>query len=166
MTAAWRLAILFVGLGWAQSAHALCTLLCTCVVNTTTTSVVFSPHNPLAASNNDSTGNVQVQCSGTAGLLIPYTVAVSAGGGASINARSMASGASKLFYNIYTTNSRTTVLGDGSGGSAVLSGSITLSALGLAPAQNWPIYGRIPGGQTGVAPGVYSDTLVVTVTYQ
>ena len=164
MTTAWKLAILFVGLGCAQSAHALCTQFCTCVVSTT--SVVFSAHNPLAASNNDSTGNVQVQCSGTAGLLIPYTVEVSAGGGASISARSMSSGASKLFYNIYTTNSRTIVLGDGSGGSERLSGSITLSAAGLALAQNWPIYGRIPGGQTGVAPGAYSDTLVVTVSYQ
>ena len=164
MTAVWRLVIVLVGLGWAQSAHALCTLLCTCTVSTTP--VVFSAHNPLAAPNNDSSGSVLVQCGGTAGLLIPYTVAMGVGGGTSISARSMSSGTGRLFYNVYTTNSRTVVLGDGTGGSAVLNGSVTLDVLGTAPPQNWTIYGRIPGGQTGVAPGAYSDTLVVTVTYQ
>lgn len=164
MTAGWRLAVLLAGLGCGQSAHALCTLACTCVVSTT--SVVFSAHNPLAASNNDSTGNVRVQCGGLAGLFIPYTVAMGAGSGTSIAARSMASGAAKLFYNLYTTNSRAIVLGDGTGGSEVLSGSITLDLLGLAPPKDWTIYGRIPGNQTGVAPGAYADTLVVTVTYQ
>lgn len=164
MTAAWRFAVLFAALGCAQSVQALCTLVCSCSVSTTP--FAFSPHNPLTASNNDSTGNVSVQCSGTTGLLIPYTVGIGVGGGTSINARSMSSGASKLFYNLYTTNSRTTVLGDGTGGSAVLSGTVALSVLGSAPPQNWTIYGRIPGSQTDVAPGTYSDTLVVTVTYQ
>jgi len=164
MTAPWRIAALFVGLACAQSAHALCTLVCACVVSTT--SVAFSVYNPLTADNNDSTGNVRVQCGGTAGLLIPYTVGMDAGGGTSIGARSMSSGPSKLFYNLYTTDRHAIVLGDGTGGSAVLSGSITLDVLGAAPAQNLTIYGRIPGRQIGVAPGAYSDTLVVTVTYQ
>ena len=30
--------------------------------------------------------------------------------------------------------------------------------------RNYPVYGRIPGGQA-VPPGSYSDTLIVTLTY-
>jgi len=164
MIASWRLAAIFVGLGWVHSANASCTVACTCVVSTT--SVAFGVQNVLAASNIDGTGNVSVQCTGTAGSQISYTVAMSAGSSNLVSARSMSSGTSKLFYNLYTTSSYATVLGDGTGGSnSVLSSSITLDGLG-SKSQDSTIYGRIVAGQRGAVPGLYTDNLVVTVTYQ
>lgn len=40
-----------------------------------------------------------------------------------------------------------------------------LDLLGLAPPHDVTVYGRIPGAQGAVAPGAYTDTLVVTLTY-
>lgn len=158
-----RLAALLLGLCGCASAHALCTLVCSCTVSTT--SVVFGAHNPLLAANNDSTGNVRVTCGGVVGLLIPLTISIGAGTSGTMAGRQMANGANRLNYNVYTTSGRTTVWGDGSGATATVGGSITLNVLGSAPPLDFPVYGRIPGSQGSVAPGSYADTLVVTLTY-
>jgi spore coat protein U-like protein len=156
--------MLFLGsLFCAQAAQALCVLGCSC--NVTVTSVVFAPFNPLTTGNNDSAGNVRVVCGGGAGLLIGYTVALSAGGSNSIAARTMSSGAAKLAYNLFTSNSYTTVWGDGTGTSGLPSGGVLLDVIGNAPPQDFPVYARMPGPQTSVAPGSYSDSVVVTLTY-
>jgi spore coat protein U-like protein len=42
---------------------------------------------------------------------------------------------------------------------------VLLNALGTSTPQDYTVYGRIPGPQTSVAPGAYSDSLVVTLTY-
>ncbi len=146
----------------ANSAHALCTLVCSCSVSTT--NVAFGTINPLSAANTDSTGSVRVTCGGVAGLLIPYRVDIGTGGG-SYAARRMNSGANTLAYNVYTDTNRTQIWGNGTGGTQYVSNSILLDLLGLSPAQiNW-VYGRLPGSQTTALPGVYSDTIAVTLTY-
>ena len=148
----------------AGPAQALCiSPLCSCSV--TTTNVVFGNHNPLASSNTDSTGSVRVGCGGVAGLLIPYQIDITRGGGASYGARRMNSGANQLAYNLYTDNTYLTAWGDGSGGSQSVSSGILLDVLGLSPQQTHWIYGRIPGSQTTAVPGSYIDTITVTVTY-
>lgn len=163
MRALLRAALLLASLLLAQQAHALCTLVCSCTV--TTTPLAFTAHNPLSVSSNDITGNVRVDCGGVVGLAIPYSIALSAGTSGSMAGRQMAFGAKRLGYNVFTTTGRTTVWGDGSGSTATVGGSFALDVLGLAPSQNVPIYGRIPGGQNSVVPGTYTDTLVVTLTY-
>ncbi len=146
-----------------SAAHALCTLVCSCTVSTSP--VAFGAHNLLLAANRDSTGNVRVSCGGVAGLSIPLTVAIGAGTSGSSAARQMASGPRRLNYNVYTTSGYTTVWGDGSGATATVGASILLNLLGTSPPIDLTVYGRIPGGQTSVAPGSYADTLVVTLTY-
>lgn len=163
MIGLWRLLLLLAGLLFTSQASALCTLVCSCTVSTT--AVVFSAHNPLSPSANDMTGKVRVDCGGVAGLAIPYTIAISAGTSGSMAARQMASGAKRLSYNLFTTNGRTTVWGDGSGSTATVGGGFVLDLLGLAPPHDVTVYGRIPGAQGTVAPGAYTDTLVVTLTY-
>lgn len=163
LNAASRCIVLVACLLSTTSAHALCTLVCSC--SASTTSVVFAAHNPLSASNNDSTGKVTVSCGGVAGLAIPYTVALGAGVNGTMAARKMASGAARLNYNLYTTSGYATVFGDGSGSTATVGGNFLLNVLGTAPAQDIIVYARIPGSQTSVAPGSYTDTLVVTLTY-
>ena len=158
-----HLVLLLVGGLCAQGAQALCTVTCTCTVSTT--SLIFSGYNPLSASNVDSTGNVRVACGGIAGLAIPYSVAISAGGGASMTNRQMASGINKLSYNLYVSSAYAAIWGDASGGTQTVSGGFLLDVLGSATPQDLTVYGRIPGGQTTVKPGSYTDTLVVTLTY-
>jgi spore coat protein U-like protein len=150
---------LLLGGGGAQ---ALC-LLCVCTM--ATSNVAFGSYNPLAFGNTDSTGSVQVSCGGVASVLLPYNLAISTGGSASYASRRMSSGGYTLSYNLYTDATYTTIFGDGSGGSVYKSGSFTLDLLGLSPPQLHTVYGRLPGRQLTTAPGVYTDTINVTLTY-
>ncbi|HEY9240304.1 MAG TPA: spore coat U domain-containing protein [Burkholderiaceae bacterium] len=158
-----RAALLACGLFACGAAHALCTLVCSC--NVSTTSVAFGSYNPLSAGHVTSTGNVRVSCGGAAGLAIPVTLTLSAGTSGSMAARQMASGPRRLNYNVYVNTAYFNVWGDGSGATLTQGAWITLNLLGLAPPLDFTVYGRIPGGQSSVAPGAYTDTLVVTLTY-
>lgn len=154
------LLVLLCGSGGAQ---ALCLpAVCSCTVQVT--NLAFGTYNPLAFGNTDSTANVQVKCGGVVGLLIPFSIALGTGGG-SYAARRMANGANLLYYNLYTDSSYTTVWGDATGSTQAVPGGVTLDLAGLAPAQNFWIYGRLPGRQLTAVPAVYADTLNITVTY-
>lgn len=145
-------------------AHALCLApLCTCTVSTT--SIVFSTYDPLSSGNVDNAGNVRIGCGGTLGLLVPFNIALSVGTGNSYSDRAMASGSNRIAYNLYTDSNRTIIWGDGTSGTGLPSGGVLLDLLGLGTPINFPIYGRIPGGQTAAVPGAYQDNLVITVTY-
>ena len=148
----------------AGAAHGLC-LPAACTCSVVTTSVAFGAYNPLAFGNTDSTGSVKVSCGGVAGLLIPFNIALSAGSSASYAGRRLRSGGNSLGYNLYTDASYATVWGDGSSATQLQSSSVILDVLGLAPAQTFVVYGRIPGRQTTAVPGSYSDTISVTLTY-
>lgn len=148
----------------SNQASALCLpVVCTCSVSITPVS--FGSFNPLLGGTHDANGNVAVSCGGVVGLAIPYTIKLSQGGGTSYTARRMASGTNYLSYNLYTDN-YVTIWGDGTGSSAIAGGTISLDLLGLSPAQNYTIYGRIASNQTTAVPGLYTDTITVTLTYQ
>lgn len=158
------LVALILGLLFAAPASALCIPgVCTCTVSTT--SVAFGNYSPLAFGNTDSTGSIKVGCGGVVGLLIPYNVAISAGGSGSYTDRRMSNGANSLHYNLYTDSSYSTLWGDGSSATQIISWGVTLDVLGLAPLQTHWIYGRIPGRQLTAVPGSYTDTISVTLTY-
>lgn len=145
------------------AAHALCIgPLCSCSV--TTNNVVFGSFNPLAIGPGDSTGSVRVTCGGVVGLLIPYQIELGSGGSGNVSARRMSSGANTLGYGLYSDPSRSSSWGDIAHGTAV-SGSMLLDVLGTAPAATHTVYGRIPSGQNTAVPGIYADTITVTVTY-
>lgn len=146
-----------------QSAMALCTLLCSCSVSTS--AVSFGVYNPLSSSPVDSTGNVRVTCGGVLGLLVPYGIILNKGSfSTNFSPRKMASGGNRLNYDLYTSSARDTIWGDGSGGTQIVSSSITIVLLG-GTFNDHTVYGRIPGSQFTVPPGGYSDTVTVTVTY-
>ena len=158
-----RLALLLALTAFAPAARALCVSpLCTCTASTT--ALVFGAHNPLGGAT-DSTGSVRVSCGGVAGLLIPFRIDLGRGGAAGYAPRRLASGANTLAYNLYGDAGRTSVWGDGTGGSVSANSSVLLDALGWAPMQTFTIYGRIGAGQTTAVPGSYADTISVTVTY-
>ena len=78
--------------------------------------------------------------------------------------RRMASGANRLDYDLYTSSAYSSIWGDGSSGSQKISGIVTILLLG-GTTRELVVYGRIPGSQTSVKAGVYSDAVLVTVTY-
>lgn len=155
------LCLLFV---FSTPAQALCLpAVCTCTL--ATTNVAFGNYNPMAFSNTDTTGTIKVDCGGVVGLFIPFNVVISAGGSGNFANRAMKNGSNTLAYNLYSDSSYTKVWGDGSNATQIVSSGVTLDALGLAPAQNFYVYGRIAARQTTAIPGYYFDSLSVTLTY-
>jgi spore coat protein U-like protein len=105
--------------------------------------------------NVDNTSTIQVQCTSTT----PYNIGLDAGtgAGATVASRRMTAGAATVSYTLYRDASRTQVWGD-----AV--GTNTVAATGTGAGQNHTVYGRV-FSQTTPAPGTYTDTITVTVTY-
>ena len=132
-------------------------VLASCVVGTSALAFPSSTSAAIAAGNVDAVGNVTVNCTTGSG----YTVSLDAGSGTggTLASRKMSAGGSQLLsYSIYTTATRTTVWGDGSSGSATISGT------GTGLSQSIFAYGRIFGGQIATAAN-YADIVNVTVRY-
>lgn len=126
--------------------------------NVSTTAVAFGNVNVISASNVDATGGVSVTC--TSGTAWAASADAGAGTGASLATRKMANGANLLNYVLYTDSARTSVWGDGVGGT-----TSTFSGTGSGSAQASTIYARVPSGQTSLPAGSYADTVTVTVAY-
>lgn len=145
----WRCAAITLALCiWATPTAAQC--------SASANSVAFGNYNALSGLAVDSVGSVSVSCL----LSLGYTVSLSSGGAGSFSPRQLINGGNTLNYNLYTDPTYLTIWGDGSGGTATVSGSIGLLLLPV----NHVVYGRIPAGQNAAA-GSYTDTISVTVTY-
>jgi spore coat protein U-like protein len=133
------------------------TLASTCTVSANPLS--FGVYQPGQGGVSGST-TLAVRCTSGA----PFSLALSAGTGGTVAQRLMSMGAGRLQYNLYTTAAHTTVWGDGTQSSATVSG--TGRGLG-AGAITQTVYGRVPDSPANVdlAPGLYSDTITVTVSY-
>ena len=133
-----------------------------------TTGVAFNIYDPLAATPNDSTGNVSVVCTYLSGgaTQLAYTVKLSAGNSGTYVLRRMNSASNLLNYNLFSDAGRTAVWGDGTAGTTVVSASFTLGpGVGNGLRQDsLPVYGRIPARQD-VLDGAYTDAIVVTLTF-
>ncbi|MBP0656299.1 spore coat U domain-containing protein, partial [Mycobacterium tuberculosis] len=108
------------------------------------------------AANDDASTTLSVQCTNTT----PYNIGLNAGTGtgATVASRKMTgTGGALVNYTLYSDNNRTTVWGQ-------TIGTDTVSASGSGAAQSYTVYGRVPV-QTTPAPGAYTDTITVTVTY-
>ncbi len=131
------------------------TVIASCTV--TATALAFGNYNGISGSMLDASATITPTCtSGTS-----YAVALDAGlgSGATMTTRKLTGyDGGELEYGIFTDISRSTVWGDGTGGTSML------SVTGTGIAQPATMYGRIPAGQTS-AVGAYSDTVTVTLTY-
>lgn len=117
------------------------------------TSLVFGSIDPLLPMHTDSTAVLTVQCPTPS----DYSVSVTPGGG-TYAGRDMASGTGMLRYQLYVDASRLSVWGDGTGGTVMISGSADASG------STHTVYGRVPH-QPFARPGVYTDSLIVTVSF-
>jgi len=123
----------------------------------------FGQYNPFRGAPNDSVGTLSLSCSGAAGAEVVYVVRIGAGSSGTPTARTMRSPSGwSLGYNLYTDPARSLVWGDGTGGTRVLADAFTLRGMGLT--RRYPVFGRTFERQN-VAPGVYTDSLVVSVEF-
>lgn len=130
------------------------TIQASCVLVSTAT-LTFTAVGVIAA-NDDASTTLSVQCTNTT----PYNIGLDAGigVGATVASRKMTgTGGALVNYTLYSDNNRTTVWGQ-------TIGTDTVSASGSGAAQPYTVYGRVPV-QTTPAPGTYTDTITVTVTY-
>lgn len=155
--AATRLITLLIALSVSSPAVA-CTL-CSCSVSTS--GISFGGYDPTAASPIDTSGTVTLNC--TAVLALTGTIVISMTPGSSSNAlaRTMKQGNDALSYNLYTDSNRSSIWGDGTGGTSTV--SRTLSGL-FSYNQSVPVYARLPARQW-VRAGGYTDTVTVRITY-
>lgn len=117
----------------------------------------FGIYDTLASGNLDTTGNIRVQC--RQHTRIPsYTVTIGADSRGSFLPRQMSNGPDRLNYNLYRDSGHSTIWGDGTSGTSLVT---------AAPARantSFTVYGRTPLGQD-VSIGIYSDVVTVTVEF-
>lgn len=112
--------------------------------------VAFGTYDVFSPAARHSTMRIKVDCPPGAAPQI----AISRGSAPSYSARELRSGREVLRYNLYVDPGHQQVWGDGTEGTrmpGVRSGNTDVT-----------VYARLPAGQD-VAPGTYSDTLVITV---
>jgi len=129
------------------------TIAASCTINSAST-LDFGSQGVLTA-NVDQTSTLNIQCTNST----PYTIGLNAGtgSGATVATRKMTSGGNTVNYSLYSDSARNTVWGDSVG-------TNTVAALGNGASQTYTVYGRVPA-QTTPAPGIYTDTVTVTVAY-
>jgi spore coat protein U-like protein len=129
------------------------TLAATCTINSA--SALNFGNQGILSTNVDQTSTIQVTCTNTT----PYNIGLDAGTGtgATVTTRKLTSGAATVNYTLYSDSGRTTIWG-------TTIGTNTVAGTGNGTGQNYTVYGRVPS-QTTPAPGTYSDTITVTVTY-
>ncbi|GGX39606.1 Csu type fimbrial protein [Saccharospirillum salsuginis] len=132
---------LFAGLGAPLSLA--CTL--------SATPIAFGSVNPLDEAPTDTVGTLTVTCPEP----VSYTLSATSGQGG-YTQRQMTFGDHELAYNLYIDSEFLFVFGDGTGDTRVISGEGTNS--------EHVVHGWMPSQPTAI-PGVYSDDIVVTLSY-
>lgn len=119
--------------------------------------ILFGSYDIFGTTPLDTLGQIVFRCGNS-----DHNIAISLDKGSSstFDPRHLFNGSSILNYNLYLNAARTTIWGDGSGG--------TQNFFVGNPANNQdisiPVYGRIPAGQSTKA-GNYSDSLTVTINF-
>jgi spore coat protein U-like protein len=126
------------------------------------TAISFGNYETFSSYPKDATGTITVNC-GFRVVRATVTLSVSSTSGR-FNPRRMrrSAGSDLLDYNVYTNAARTTIFGDGTGGTSRIRPRRPPGPR-VPWSANITMYGRIPPGQD-VSVGAYSDTLTATVT--
>lgn len=120
----------------------------------------FGGYDTLSSGPTDAAGRVTLDCDP---LVEAPTVALSAGTSGNFLARTMKNGSARLDYNLYADFTRSIVWGDGTQGSQAIA-LVSDVSVSVARRFSHVIYGRMPARQRA-QPGVYSDVLLVTVSF-
>ncbi len=156
------------GAAWMAAAAPAQALLCTpilgCSCSVAASDVAFGPIQPLSASATFATGDLNVHCTGV--IDVAPSVLASIGPSAHgpiANRRMLGPGGALLPYNLYTSTSYSSIVGQGAGGFPKI--TITGSPVVLG---GWNtiahVYGRAPAAPMAVA-GNYTDTVTVRIEW-
>jgi spore coat protein U-like protein len=136
----------------------------------------------LAFGNYDPTSAVAVTANGSISFTCTYTgtgftayLTISAGSSGNDLARTLTFGSQALNYNIYVNAADTEIFGGGTGNGSSSTwyyylcypgGGVACAGGGGQSGTQYvaPMYGLLPAGQD-VSAGLYSDTIVATITY-
>jgi spore coat protein U-like protein len=133
-----------------SAAEAACTI--------TTTAVSFGSYNVFAGSADDATGQITYRCTNPRPPLV--TIHLDKGGSPSFSPRQMRRASETLNYNLYLDSTRSTIWGDGTGGTQRYSRANPP----IFQNVNVSVFGRIPAGQD-VSAGTYSATVTATIFF-
>jgi spore coat protein U-like protein len=131
------------------SAQASCTI--------SATSVSFGNYNVFNGTADDSTGTITFRCNASS---FNISIALTKGASSTYNPRTMLKAAEALNYNLYRNSARTTIWGDGTGGTSTYTNFNPPNNSNV----NLTVYGRIPAGQD-VSAGSYSDTVTAVINF-
>lgn len=134
----------------AATAEAACTI--------STTAVNFGSYNVFSASADNATGQVTYRCTAPRPPLV--TIQLDKGGAPTFNPRQMRMGSEILNYNLYLDSTRSTIWGDGTGGSQ----TYTRANPPLNQNINVNVFGQIPADQD-VSAGSYGATVTATIFF-
>jgi len=121
--------------------------------------LAFGNYNPTVATAVDAAATLTLTCTLSASTTITLDQGLHPGGGSTLAVpiRRMVNNATNfLSYTLYTTIGRTTVW-DGVTG-------VAYTGTGIAD-TSVQVFGRIPGSQSSLPAGVYTDTVVATITF-
>ena len=111
------------------------------------------------------TGTVQVACTSTGGNnTASYTLTLSTGLSGSYSARKAFNGSNTAAYNLYQDAPFTTILGNGTGGTATITNSYALNG-NQTITTNHPIYGKVPVQPLAIPGLTYTDSITATLSY-
>jgi len=119
----------------------------------------FGNYDPTATNATTASTPISLTCTPGTSAKVTLDAGLNAGGSTAFSSRSLKFLTSSLPYQIYTDNGHSTVWGDGVTGTT---GAPTVTGTGLP--STLTAYGVIPAGSL-VSPGVYLDTVAVTVTF-
>jgi len=122
-----------------------------------TTSVAFGNYNVFTSTATDSTGTVTFRCNATAANI---WISLSDGSSTTFSPRTLRKGSEILQYNLYRNAARTTIWGDGTGGTSVYTNSNPPNNSNVSVT----IYARIPA-QQDVSAGSYTDTVSAVINF-
>lgn len=118
----------------------------------------FGTINPLSQTDVASVGTINLSCSGGP---LTYTIKLTQGNGTMLQ-RLMKSGSNLLKYNLYTSNSYSTILGDGTAGSLAIDGQSITDTTDVA----YFVFGKVSNvGLSSTVAGTYTDNISVTINY-
>lgn len=132
-----------------------------------TPGLAFGAVDVLGTAVKDSSANITISCTNVSGLLnsISMTIHIGdgTGGSATGGPRRMTGSTTNMTYELYRDTGRTQTWGGtgvGShGGTAFSVTGANLTNLMNGQSITVPIYGRVPGAQSGMAPGSYLSTM-------
>jgi len=127
----------------------------TCTISVT--SVNFGTYNVFGGSATDSTGTITIFCNNQAHNI---SVTLSKGASSTYNARTMLRGGEALSYNLFRDAARSSIWGDGTGGTSTYTDNNPPNATNIT----LTVYGRVPAGQD-VSAGSYSDTVAAVINF-